>query len=158
MKKINDKQRIIMRIFGTFLFALALILILDLVFNGSKTKIDRKYVGTWVIGYKFYSGETDENLLYTFVQELHLEKDGTFYTKEITEPNNGNDNYVSGTFEEIDGKLVLNYTQSGTKKTNTVIFKNDKLCTSISCNRYYTKNKVSKYFDMYNSTVTTSEE
>ena len=34
--KINKKQKTIMRIFGTVLFAIALILILDLAFNGSK--------------------------------------------------------------------------------------------------------------------------
>ena len=154
--KINKKQKTIMKAFGTFLFVLALVLILDLAFNG-KNKIDKKFIGTWMIGYKFYSGETKDNLLHTFKQELHLEKDGTFYTKEITkEINNGSS--VSGTYEIKDNKITLIFEQNGEEVINNLIFKDNKLCTSVKCDTYYTKDKIEKYFDNFNAIIKTSEE
>lgn len=155
--KINKKQKTIMRVFGAILFAIALILILDLAFNGDKTKIDKKYIGVWMIGYKFYSGDTEEDLLHTFEQELHLEKDGTFYTREISrEIENGS--HVSGTYEASNDKLTLTFEQNGESVTNILLLKDDKLCTTVSCEKYYTKDKIEKYFPMFNATVTTSEE
>lgn len=155
--KINKKQKTIMRIFGTVLFTIALILILDLAFNGSKTKVDKKYVGIWMIGYKFYSGDTEEDLLHTFEQELHLQKDGTFYTREISrEIESGS--HVSGTYEIDGNKITLNFEQSGKNVTNVLISKDNKLCTTVSCKQYYTKDKIEKYFPMFNSKVTTQEE
>jgi len=155
--KINKKQKTIMKTFGTILFAIALILILDLAFNGNKIKIDKKYTGVWMIGYKFYSGETEDNLLHTFEQELHLESDGTFYTKEITkEIENGS--HVSGTYEASNDKISLKYEQNGEEVINTLILKDKKLCTTVSCDKYYTKDKIEKYFPMYNVTITTKGE
>ena len=154
--KINKKQKTIMRIFGTILFAIALIMTLDLMFNGSKKKVDQKYVGTWMIGYKFYSGKTEDNLLYSFEQELHLLKDGTFYTKEVTKKVESS-SYVSGTYETSDDKITLKFEQNGKNVTNILILNEDKLCTDVSCKQYYTKDKIEKYFSMFNATITTSE-
>lgn len=155
--KVNKKQKTIMKICGTILFAVALILILDQIFNGNKNIIDKKYTGVWMIGYKFYSGETEEDLLHTFEQELHLNKDGTFYTKEVTkEINNGS--YVSGTYEASNNKLTLTFEQNGENVTNILILKDNKLCTTVSCEKYYTKDKIEKHFSMFNATVTTKEE
>ena len=116
MKKINQKQKNIMKLAGTFLFCVALILILNLIFNNND-KIAKKYTGTWAIGYNFYEGETEENLLYTFVQELHLLKDGTFYTKDITTPKNANDTSITGTYEVSNDKLIFSFKQNNEDKS-----------------------------------------
>lgn len=150
--KINKKQKLIMKIFGTFLFALALVLILDLAFGISK-KINKDYVGNWKIGYKFYESKTEKNLLYTFEQELHLLKDGTFYTKEVTTPDNGSNNYVSGTYTVFENKVTLVYDQNGKEKTNILILKDNKLCLTTTCEKYYSLNKVEKYYPMYKTSI-----
>ena len=155
--KINKKQETIMRVFGTILFVIALVLILDLTFNENKNKIDKKYIGVWMIGYKFYSGDTKENLLHTFEQELHLAKDGTFYTKELVKGIEDS-SYVSGTYDIDNDKITLKYDQNGKSVTNILLFKDNKLCISVNCKKYYTKDKIEEYFSMYNTTVTTKEE
>lgn len=154
--KINDKQRKIMRLCGTFLFAIALILTLDLLFNKT-SRIDEKYIGVWMIGYKFYSGEDDSDELYTFVQELYLQKNGTFYTKSITTPVNRSDNSVSGSYEVGTDRITLTFMQNGEEKTNILMINADQLCTTFDCERYYTKDKVEQYFPMYNATITSEE-
>jgi hypothetical protein len=157
-RKINKRQKLILKVAATCLFAIALILILDLVFNGSKSKISNKYVGTWEIGYAFYEGETEDNLLYTFVQELHLLKDGTFYTKEIkTLDDDTESNYVSGTYETSNNKVTLNYEQSGEKKSNILTLNDNRLCLDTSCNTYYTLDKIEGYFVMYNASLSSEE-
>lgn len=157
-KKLNKNQKRIMKIVGTILFAIALVLLLNLLFNGNKVKIDKKYVGVWKIGYKFYSGQDkSEKELYTYEQELHLLKDGTFFTKVKTTPAGNNESAVSGTYEASEDKLILLYEQNGTEKSNILEFKQDKLCTDSTCSRYYTKDKIENFFDMFNASVTTEE-
>ena len=146
MKKINKKQKNIMRLCGAFLFAVALILSLNLIFN--KNKVDSKFVGTWYMGYKYYKGETEDSKMFEFVQEIYLFNDGTFYSKGMKNNVEHEANSVSGTYK-IDGDSVI-LTFEDAKKTKTLNYKDGKLCATSSCNRYYTKDKLEEYFSIYN--------
>lgn len=156
MKKFNKKQKNILRLAATFFFCLALVLILNLAFN--KNKVDKKYTGLWVIGYNFYNKENNEELLYSFVQELHLLKDKTFYTKDINTPANANETSIQGKYEISDNKITFRYEQNGQNKTNILIYKDDKLCTNVKCETYYVRDKVDKYFSIYNASIETKED
>ena len=144
--KFNKKQKKIMRFGAIVLFCVALILILDEVFN---KKIEN-YVGTWLIGYKFYEGSTDDKMIYMFIQEMHLNNDNTFYTYEKLKET-GNESAVSGTYEVDGDTIILKYNQNGQDRTTNLYMKKGKLCLDTSCKKYYSKDKIDKYIEKFNA-------
>lgn len=140
--KINNKQRIMMKLAGTFLFLTALILILNLVFNGDK--VDKKYLGTWKIGYEFKNEQTSDGKNRVYTQELYLLENGTFYTKSFD--NNEEQPSYNGNYEINDDELKLEYLLENENQINNFYFQDDKLCLSKSCTNYYTKDEIKGYF------------
>ena len=143
--KFNEKQKKLLKIYATIIFAVVLVLVLNTLFN--KNRQVKKYVGTWTIGYKFYE-DNNIDLDYTFTQTLKLNKDMTFSTEEKTEPEKGLKSFVSGEYEIDGNKIILTYNQYSKKKTDTLIFNDGKLCTELSCDHYYTQDKKTTYFDI----------
>ncbi len=144
MKKINKKQKKIMRVFGTLLFAIALILTLDLVFNHKK-EIDKKYIGTWFIAYEFTDSEDDSKVVKTYTQELHLSKDGTFYTIGLTnEEEDGTS--ATGTYSVDNDEIDLVFYRNSVKNNSHLYYKDNKLCNTADCKTFYTKDKLENYF------------
>ena len=146
MKKINKKQKNIMRWCGLFLFSVALVLSLNILFN--KNKINDKYVGTWYIGYIYYADETKNSKIFEFIQEIYLFNDGTFFSKALKDNEEHKPNSVSGTYTIVDDSVVLKYEEG--KKTKILKYNDGKLCATDSCDKYYTKNKLEKYYSVHN--------
>ena len=144
--KFNKKQRTIMRVGATVLFCIALILILNEVFN-KKNKTE-EYIGVWIIGYKYYKDSSKSELSYELTSELHLLKDKTFYTKVISTDESKNGVQVSGTYKVDGNEITLTYDNNGKNRVEKAYLNGDKLCLSKECVRYYTKDELKVYFDM----------
>ena len=151
--KINKKQKKIMRGGALVLFSIALILILKLVFNINFNGYnDNPYNGTWYIGYKYYEGDNTDKLVFVYARKLHLFSDNTF-SMEIEESYVANDTIISGTYRIDDDKLTLSYTSKGQEAKEEYYLIGNKICTSRSCGTYYTRDKIEKYFEQFNTVV-----
>ncbi|MBE6161372.1 MAG: hypothetical protein E7158_04050 [Firmicutes bacterium] len=144
--KFNKKQKKIMRLGATVLFCIALVLLLDMILNKDD---NNKFIGTWYMGYEIYDKETGE-LKNKIVEELVILKDGTFYTNEKMNGEKTNTS-VSGSYKINNSEIVLKYNQLNKDKSNTLHIENSKLCMNSNCNKYYTKDKLEKYFGIRSS-------
>lgn len=151
-KKVNNKK-MYFRIGATICFSIALILILNLIFNKENEELEA-VVGTWQIGFKYYADEdtTEGKEVAEVKQELHLVKDGTFYTKQINVKGNLSDSSVSGTYEVYGNDVVLSYEQMGKKNNITLYLKEseNQLCMNKSCSTFYKTGDLNSYFVITN--------
>ena len=156
--KFNKKQKKIMRFMATILFSIALILILKLAFN-VEFDVDNNspYNGTWYIGYKYYEGNDTSKLVYVYSRKLNLFSNNKFSVEEA-ESYVTNDQIYNGTYKISDDKLELNYEVDGKKLKEIYYLIDDKICVERICDKYYTKNKLDKYFEQFNSKLETEEE
>ena len=146
--KFNKKQRKIMRLGATVLFCVVLISLLKIVFFNRNSEKTESYVGVWMIGYKYYSDATKENLLYELTSELHLLRDKTFYTKNASTDESKDGTAVKGTYKVDGNEITLTYDNNGKERIEKIYIDGNKLCLSKECVRYYTKDKLEVYFDI----------
>lgn len=146
--KLKNKK-IIFKIGATIFFVIALITVLKLLFNTDEKMDIKRITGTWYIEYKFYEGEdTDSKEVNDFIQELHINKDNTFYTSQKNSDEKLGDSTVSGTYKISNDNVILEYKQNGSVVANTLYYNEseDKLCLNPGCDTFYTHNVNNTFF------------